>query len=446
MSTIRGIFEPFYSYVSNQLTDRKMLLSNRIIIPSSRKGYDNSDSSFNLGEGIRNQRAFHAFTTEKQCVIRMASGVDIREKNTLLDKDEKLYVGSLLARNWVLEGGNKTYKGFDSSYNSKKYRSNPQDGFGMVPPPGITDATIDTKSEDGSLREATINFVCHNRRQLEILETLYMRPGYPILLEWGWDPYISFNEGGDPVNAFTVNENDFSVLGDFFKSESTINGLNDKISLYKNNSEGNYDGFIGFVKNFSFKVREDGGYDCITEVIAHGEILESLKATALIKSKLYSVGDKEIYSSQNQQTLDEKEITDEFLYYLKSIKANLDKAGNKAIIEYTGTDRETISFTNFDKITVNTQEEIDREINQSINSVPAEDVLREKDIHYKDDEGEVIPIYRLNQVVNDYKEGMGDIKKLIKEVAKIGDPELILSKKEWQDVPLDIGRTEKIST
>ena len=56
--------------------------------------------------------------------------------------------------------------------------------------PGIIDADIRTKTAYGSLREAKINFVYHNRRQLEILEALYMRPGYPIYLEWGWIPYI----------------------------------------------------------------------------------------------------------------------------------------------------------------------------------------------------------------------------------------------------------------
>ena len=53
----------------------------------------------------------------------MASGVDVREKNNLLDKFETHLTGVELAKNWVLEGGDKTYKGFDSSYNSKKYRS-----------------------------------------------------------------------------------------------------------------------------------------------------------------------------------------------------------------------------------------------------------------------------------------------------------------------------------
>jgi hypothetical protein len=46
----------------------------------------------------------------------------------------------------------------------------------------------------GSLREAKVNFVCHNKRQLSALEILYMRPGMPVLLEWQWSPFID-NDG-----------------------------------------------------------------------------------------------------------------------------------------------------------------------------------------------------------------------------------------------------------
>ena len=54
--------------------------------------------------------------------------------------------------------------------------------------PGIIDAQIRTKTAYGSLREAKVTFECHNRRQLEVLEMLYMRPGYVAVLEWGSTP------------------------------------------------------------------------------------------------------------------------------------------------------------------------------------------------------------------------------------------------------------------
>ena len=157
---------------------------------------------------------------------------------------------------------------YGTSYGDPFIRSDGDGDFGMVPMPGIIDANIRTKTAYGSLREAKVNFVCHNRRQLEVLELLYMRPGYPILLEWGWTPYIS-NEG--------KKEEYFPYLIEFFKQESKINDIQLKILDRKKSSGGNYDGFIGYCKNFDIKSREDGGYDCSTEIIAMGEVLEGLK-------------------------------------------------------------------------------------------------------------------------------------------------------------------------
>ena len=318
MSTIKGIFEPFYDYVTRQLNLRKSIIGQGAVgttIAESKtdmrggvtsyapiepenlltqdKGiltiddpsflYGNSVDGFTRG-GITNRnleldnvtiggsnnrtKSFFAYTTEKQCTIRMASGVDVRKDNKLLDEYEYHFVGSGLARNWVLEGGVKGFNGQRSGFNEGNYstmegeaygdpslRSDAAEGFGIVPMPGIIDATIDTKSDNGSLREAKVNFVCHNRRQLEVLEALYMRPGYPILLEWGWVPYIS--------NDLTIENDNPSILDEFMDAGENLNSLNMHIYKYKIKTGGNYDGFIGFCKNFSFKVREDGGYNCV---------------------------------------------------------------------------------------------------------------------------------------------------------------------------------------
>ena len=72
---------------------------------------------------------------------------------------------------------------FGTAYGDPTIRANPGEDYGSVPMPGITMANIRTKSAYGSLREAKVDFVCHNQRQLEALELLYMRPGIPILLE-----------------------------------------------------------------------------------------------------------------------------------------------------------------------------------------------------------------------------------------------------------------------
>tara|TARA_R110002050_G_scaffold79484_3_gene169899 strand:+ start:44 stop:3274 length:3231 start_codon:yes stop_codon:yes gene_type:complete len=307
MSIFQETFRPF---VFKQLRIREAIV---------KKG-NNLDSRFgkprldiDTSSGVKEKMdlpagSFFTNTVEKQCTIRMSSGVDLRKDNDVLEENSPFenpndLINEGLAIRYILEGGIPTKsldfaskrnlktggkyasvprgdlrKGgkdnpnfgeqYGTSYGDPFIRSDAKDGFGLVPMPGIIDANIRTKTAYGSLREAKVNFVCHNRRQLEIMELLYMRPGYPILLEWGWTPYIS-NEG--------KKEEYFPYLIEFFKQESTVNNIQLKILNRKQSSGGNYDGFIGYCKNFDIKSREDGGYDCSTEIIAMGEVLEGLK-------------------------------------------------------------------------------------------------------------------------------------------------------------------------
>ena len=378
MSTIKGIFEPFYSYVTKQLNLRKSIIgqgatgtslgesleaqnSRGVVSPTIPAdvvdGGTTETAEAKESKNTERPPSFFAYTTEKQCTIRMASGVDVRKDNKLLDEYEDHLTGAGLARNYVLEGGVKGFLGQRSGFNEGNYstmegeaygdisiRSDAAEGFGIVPMPGIVDATIDTKSDNGSLREAKVNFVCHNRRQLEVLEALYMRPGYPILLEWGWTPYINNDTMlGVPgkKDSVSIERDNPSILDEFMDAKENLNSLNESISKYKENTGGNYDGFIGFCKNFSFKVREDGGYDCVTEIIAHGEILESLKTQITLSPKLLTPADSEyIQGIKEGKIPKEYESIDKFLFYLRAIKTNLDSAGDQATLEYVQTNRE----------------------------------------------------------------------------------------------------------
>ena len=131
----------------------------------------------------------------------MSSGVDLRVDNELIvdnrnefeRKDDLVNEG--LALRYVLEGGvpaidksveqisvetegNKTttknkirlkqaarsgFTGasknkFGQTYGDPSIRANSDDGYGIVPMPGITDANIRTVSAYGGLREAQVNF------------------------------------------------------------------------------------------------------------------------------------------------------------------------------------------------------------------------------------------------------------------------------------------------
>jgi len=253
---------------------------------------NNKSSRFNsLNEiNVKNQKetinvprgAFYTNSISKQCVIRMASGVDITSQNHILEPGEKK---DTIAEQYILEGGvlndrKKQKSGFakeNGAYGDKLTRSDAGDGYGIVPMPGIIEADIRTKTAYGSLREANVSFTCHNRRQLEILELLYMRPGMPILLEWQWSPFINLPSAESKTAI--IDKNVYGVIKDWFNPGSkSINDFELDIIKEKKNSGGNYDGFVGFCKNFEIVSRDDGGYQCTTELISAGEILEGLKS------------------------------------------------------------------------------------------------------------------------------------------------------------------------
>ena len=522
MSTIKGIFEPFANYVTNQLNLRKKIISNKqntLTTEDIVNEYEPADSEgLNLAPDgtflIDTQKSyeggllldsvdltepslltspkqppnplstrhehFYTYTTEKQCTIRMASGVDVREKNNILEDFEEHLIGANLSKQYILEGGTKTAPFFNRggisegpfstptgfAYGDINLRSDAQGGFGEVPMPGIIDAEIFTKSSEGSLREAKVNFVCFNKRQLEVLETLYMRPGYPILLEWGWVPYVNLQNPNKPLsdkNPAEVNQTGFSILDEFFENTSTLNTINNKILEQKIDSGGNYDGFVGFCKNFSFKAREDGGYNCTTEIIAHGEILESLKSTTKLAAKInnyqdfqyekVNVGEDES-KRVNYNIETELETIDNFLYLLRSIKANLDKAGYKAALTYIGTTLQKDDGRDFgasifgldvNKYAFDTGIEPNKEDKELFEILGREEgntsggqEINNRFSYFEDLEGKIIPIYTLNQTSPEYEIGINEIFELISDVTKTSIKDLKEELKNYDQTPYEI--------
>ncbi len=139
--------------------------------------------------------------------------------------DEKNYTNTL-AKQHVLQGG-VLYEGNTARVGvgtgNQAYSLINQSGvvanrLGIRPMPGITGIDVKSKSAYGSLREVTVNFIAWDIRQLEELELLYMRPGYTVLVEWGWAPYLN-NEGN-----LSKNVNYYDIL----------NNTPDKETIFKN--------------------------------------------------------------------------------------------------------------------------------------------------------------------------------------------------------------------
>jgi hypothetical protein len=197
--------------------------------------------------------------------------------------------------------GNTNFQGAQNRNVNNIYSDRP---FGIRPMPGISSVNIINKSAYGSLREATIKYYCWDKFQLEELELLYMRVGYSCLLEWGWSQYLTY----DRKAALTGNINNISfdkypIASKTFppdgfldpfqktykvqdpKSKAITNAyVNDTYfynEIYKNVEEhkGNYDSMLGIIKNFSWQLLPNGGYECTTILISRGEVLSSLRLT-----------------------------------------------------------------------------------------------------------------------------------------------------------------------
>jgi hypothetical protein len=228
--------ETFKDGVKNQITARQEAILNRT--PSSIQ-YFNSRNAW----------------------IRMTSAVDVGGDKGKLAKEYTLLGGTLNDKKLRsgIGSGNQAY--------STKTPGGVINRLGIRPMPGITSIDVKSKAAYGSLREVTVNFQCWDIRQLEELELLYMRPGYSVLIEWGWAPYLN--------NDKTLGTNIQFV-------DDVLNGGKSKEEIWKTiftkaSTDGNYEAIYGFIKNYSWKARPDGGYDCTTNIITMGEIIESLK-------------------------------------------------------------------------------------------------------------------------------------------------------------------------
>jgi len=140
------------------------------------------------------------------------------------------------------------------------YRNNESNGY--RPSPGITSMTVKSKNSYGTLREAEVKFSVWSLEDFEVMEKLYLRPGFIMLLEWGHSLYID--------NSGVLQKNILTVGDDFFKNGQSLDKIVDKIVEIRDKSSYNYEGMIGYCKNFSWNYTAEGGYECSVSIISTG--------------------------------------------------------------------------------------------------------------------------------------------------------------------------------
>lgn len=261
--------EGFDNYVVGQIKKRQEILgkpikdSQDLIWENSRTGYVKLVSSAD----IKDLSSF-GFDT------KLGKASDLAEKYVLFNgtTDE---ISTRLPGIETLQRGGIDPRGFAT--NTGAYGMGGTQ-WGFNPMPGIISANIKSEAR-GSLRTATVNVKANNRDQFELINTLYLRLGYLMLLEWGHNCYYK-NDG-----TF-ISDTNVSLADAFLtpKPPYTYNGFLEQIKIRRESTNGNYDALIGKVVNFNWVFNKDGSYDITIIIRSIGDVIESLKANVLSNS------------------------------------------------------------------------------------------------------------------------------------------------------------------
>jgi hypothetical protein len=228
-------------------------------------------------EGNTNNE-FLVYNNARTCFVRLTSSVDTTVKTTAGSS-----ITNDMAKTYMLEGGTLFAKGNELSLRAGIGKANPNNNQsvggiygdlgglkqGLKPMPGITSLKVENKGYMGSLRVAIITYTCHTMEQVNVLEQLYMRPGYSALIEWGSSQYLDNNSKHLVSNKYRID-----IIND---TRASYESILQSIEAARVKSCGNYDALFGYIQQFSMVDRPDGGFDCMCQIISMGSILESMK-------------------------------------------------------------------------------------------------------------------------------------------------------------------------
>ena len=201
--------------------------------------------------------------------------------------------------------------------------------FGKQPMPGVISAEIKCLNR-GSIRSATVEIKAHNQFQFDLLELLYMRLGYTMLLEWGHMNYVD-NRGKRQKVGTTLTE----TL--FFKNEARDqNEILEKIQEQRVNYQGNVDAFFGRVTNFSWQFSKDGTYDITLELYTLGDIVESLAINVPVSTPPVLEANKDKTKNIANYTILEKWMDSYIASYGQNAISGNGKYINLTSINYDG--------------------------------------------------------------------------------------------------------------
>ena len=267
------------------------------------------------------------YLTNKNAFVRLASSVVVEN-----DTKKQGFPGSELAKKFVLfngvteiqpsqdENGNisstQTQRAGILNSNSPEAIKNNNNvygvgglEFGLSPMMGITQVNIKSLTR-GSLKEASVDIIANNKEQFEIIESLYIKLGYNMLLEWGWTNY--FDNNGTYISS---TENSYTLVPKFLQRNIGYDGFLKLIKQEREKSNGNYDALLARVVNFNWKFNERGQYVITLVLRSIGDVIESFKANTLMPSDRKVLNQKqEDAKNREKKAQEDKEKNDQALY------------------------------------------------------------------------------------------------------------------------------------
>ena len=232
------------------------------------------------GSKTRNNEV-QTFLNSKTGWVRLGSSVNVKKYNSSRNLE---LMENELAKQYVLFNGVSTFNSETPTQRSgitnvNSINSNFAYGIGgtdqgIVPMPGIISMSTKTETR-GSLKTSTIQIKCHNKIQFDIIDTLYLRLGFTMLLEWGNSSYYD-NDGE------LIERNPWNLMDDFLENKISYTDFYPQIELRRLKSYGNYDAVLGKVVNFNWTFNKDGSYDVTVILRSMGDVIESLKTNVLL--------------------------------------------------------------------------------------------------------------------------------------------------------------------
>jgi len=230
--------------------------------------------------------------------VKLVSSVDVINQKVLQDESLKNISGISgpdLAKKFVLFNGTTDFsgnginqrEGVDTTRsvlgNGRAYGIGGTE-FGLRPMMGITFAEIKHENR-GSIRRATVKIKAFNKVQFDIIDALYLRLGFSVLLEWGHSMYYDNNgvlqKSAEINNSLANKFLSGKKPGPFINPVLTYSDFLDLIQEKRISSNGNYDAMFGKVSNFQWSFLPNGSYDITVNLISIGDIVESFKINVL---------------------------------------------------------------------------------------------------------------------------------------------------------------------